>query len=255
MTRKAGLVPFSKDDHRLMWKYASSWGGRFKHRSSSAETYVRTHFRPTMTKPMLAFHYWDVPDLDLRRYGWLVGEDLTRQPGVLPVINLQTTEQNNVVVSAAFRVALIGQRTDETISAEGWRFERAEPVGHGTLHPFQHAQSIIGWTMKGDCLIHPPHDPSYVCEDDGIHSAANSPNTGADVAEVLDTERLAAKKSTLESHPAFPLGVKTLTGLSLAMLVTLYGAARTRELLAEVPGRDRLDPVIAADLAGIGIAD
>lgn len=220
------VEPYGDEDRTLMWTILGVWAKSTKPRSSPVERDIRTEFSPTLMHAMFAqqLRRMDHP-IRLHTKGWLIGEELTRQPGTIPVVTFEAFGTHTKVEGAAFRVALMSF-VDGEIHAEGWRFEQGEPTGedgNAPAHPYAHAQAIIGWQRDIDCLIHSPHGDGANCE--GINDVGNS---------FVRAERIRARKATLLKHPAFPLGVKSLSGLALAVFSTLYGAPKAREVLGSI---------------------
>jgi len=246
--------PFDSDDLRLMWRVLASWVRGSEGRADSALMLAKLRDFPalgevdvlqTLSRTSLPFKMF--PDR------WLVGDPLPkRQPIVIPIVSvsLGAMEQDRVT-DAAMKVALLSERKDEgTIHAEGWRFEqgeaRAQPSGNDpepgpALHPYCHAQAIIGWVKGANCLIHPPHLDGDGC--DGVDRC--------DAA--TDKERVRAASATLVSHPAFPLPAKTLTGLALVLVATLYGAQKAKDIVIGDRTMERVTGDIRADLVALRI--
>jgi hypothetical protein len=234
---------YGDQDRQLMWAILGVWAKSVSARSSQIERDIRTQFAPMVTGDMLSqgVRRQDHP-VTLHATGWLIGEGLTRHEGTIPVLTFEAFGNHNSVENAAFRVALLSL-VDGNLAAEGWRFEQAEvPEGIEEVpsHPFAHAQAIIGWDRVVDCLIHPPHSDGAIC--DGIAEVED---------EVVKQERLRAKKETLVKHPAFPLGVKTLTGLALAVYVTLYGVPKARKIFGNVRDLQTAVGALSEDLLSL----
>lgn len=209
-----------------MWALLSIWSDNVNHRGSAFARSIRTLFPPLQSH--ILSHVMPVAKnhpVRLYEKGWLIGNELTNQTGIIPVITFRASGTAVQVEEAAFNVALMSL-VDGNIVAEGWRFEQAEPLyedGIVAAHPFAHAQAIIGWERGVNCLIHPPHGDGENC--DGL----NNP-----VDLKIKDERVRAQLSTLDQHPAFPLGVQSLSGLAMAVFTTLYGVPRAREVFGAV---------------------
>lgn len=190
--------------------------------------------------------------LRLSPHGWLIGDPLPRiKPEVVPVATLSLGPiVAEHVSSAAFRVALLGERgNDASVHSQGWRFETgevtpplADPSVTPPAHPYCHAQAIIGWTRDSPCLLHPPHLEADEC--DGTDGA---------LEEVIHLERRRVKAATLVQHPAFPVAAQTLTGLAATMIATLYGAQPTSALLCDDSRLARSAGLIHEDLERLGV--
>lgn len=209
-----------------MWALLSRWLESTNHRSNLVARSIATLF-PSLLPHVLTQVMPRVKDhpLFLHEKGWIIGDQLTNQEGVIPVITFRASGTPSKVEDAAFNVALMSL-VNENLVAEGWRFEQAEAVSDGdevAAHPFAHAQAIIGWERGVNCLIHPPHGDGENC--DGLNKS---------VDEKTKEERARSQLSTLDQHPAFPLGVKSLSGLAMAVFVTLYGVPRAREVFGSV---------------------
>ena len=219
------FVPFGQNDLRLMWHLLSRWTGSTQQLPNGpVASHLRLHFPRQLTAAVLdqeIIH--KAPPFLLSSRGWLIGGELSRQAGVIPVVTAFIGGTSAHVLEAAIHVALFSARSDGTIQTEGWRFEQAEPlIDGGSLpaHPYTHAQSIIGWDKDVDCLLHPPHPYGDQCN--GIYQEGD--------AELL-AERFRAYQSTLVLHPAFPLGVRTLTGLAGAVVATLHGSGGLKRVI------------------------
>lgn len=221
------VEPYGGDDRTLMWTILGVWAKSTRSRNSQIERDVRTEFPPLM-HTMFSQDVRRLPHpVHLHARGWLVGEELHRQPGTVPVVTFEAFGTHMKVEDAAFRVALM-TLIDGKIHAEGWRFEQAEAPEDGgeiAAHPYAHAQAIIGWRKDVDCLIHPPHADGETCE--GISDVGDP---------AVYRERIRAQQGTLVKHPAFPLGVKSLSGLALAVFSTLYGAKKARDTFGSIQG-------------------
>lgn len=221
------VEPYGNEDRRLMWTVLGVWAKSTSSRNSPVERDIRTEFPPLM-HAMFDQQMRRLPHpVHLHTKGWLIGEELVRQPGTIPVVTFEAFGTHANVEEAAFRVALMSL-IDGKLHAEGWRFEQAESPGNGgtiAAHPYAHAQAIIGWRKDVDCLIHPPHNYGETCE--GISDVGDP---------VVQSERIRAQQGTLVKHPAFPLGVKSLSGLALAVFSTLYGVPKARETFGSIRG-------------------
>lgn len=232
------VTPFSDDDAKQMWRILSRWLKVPRPTSNAknrlATSWVKNHYANTMNPDTLVFSMPKAPlPLASRTFGWIVGSPLKRAEHVVPVLTVSIGKKiDNEIQGVALRVSLIHEREDGTLYAEGWRFEQgevdeeddqessAEEPRSGPAHPYSHAQAIIGWIKGSDCLLHPPHAREDTCS--GI-DPCNEPK--------LDHERKEHQMLTLVRHPAFPLGVSTMTGLALAVISTLYGNAGAQNVV------------------------
>lgn len=221
------VEPYGDGDRTLMWTILGVWAKSTSSRNSPVERDIRTEFPPLMHAMFGQQVRRLAHPVHLHTKGWLVGEELTRQPGTIPVVTFEAFGTHAKVEEAAFRVALMSL-IDGKMHAEGWRFEQAELPGDGgkiATHPYAHAQAIIGWRKDVHCLIHRPHNDGETCE--GINDVGDP---------VVHRERIRAQQGTLVKHPAFPIGVKSLSGLALAVFSTLYGAPKARESFGSIRG-------------------
>lgn len=240
------VEPYGDDDRQLMWKILGAWAKNAISGSSRIERDIRTEFTPLMhTMFDQKVRRLEHP-VHLHHKGWLVGKALSREKETIPVITFEAYGTHARVEDAAFRVALMSL-IDGELHAEGWRFEQAESPGEGgavAAHPYAHAQAIIGWRKDVDCLIHKPHADGEVCE--GISEVKN---------QAVKAERLDAKQRTLVKHPAFPLGVKSLSGLALAVFTTLYGVPEAREVFGAVRQIASAGDILREDFSRLCIVD
>lgn len=237
-----GMEPWGTVDMAMMWHVFSRWATVLPQAGSTyLSRYIKTQFAQHLRPEQLD---QQVPKqslpFNLRRFGWIVGRELERQDSVIPVVSVSVGRSaDGRPIDTAIRVALLSDRGDRTIHAEGWRFEQAEhpepPPSTPPAHPYAHAQAITGWDRDVRCLIHLPHAPEDGCL--GI----DPPEAG----EIHD-ERKRAQVATLVRHPAFPLGVKTATGLALAVVSALYGHRGARKI---VEG-DRRFRLVAGEVRG-----
>lgn len=186
---------------------------------------------------------------------WIVGSELTRETGVYPIVTFRAGGAKDAVADAAFRVSLI-RALEGGMEAFGWRFEQAEEYDDadtsastgdsedaGSSHPYAHAQAIKGWIKGVNCLVH-SHVEGDTCP--GFVSGRH---------HLVDAERARVQGHTLVKHPAFPLGVTTLTGLALAVFTTLYGARRAREVFGGVRKLESSTGELRRDLEILSIFD
>lgn len=206
-----------------MWRVLAEWARMATPGSDFLARSLKTEFRPAQPSTLEGHMMHKEPPVKLQSSGWILGQPLTKQADVLPVVTFEASGSKGEVRDAAFRVGLF-RALDGGRVAEGWRFEQGEPERDGEIgaHPYAHAQAIKGWRKDINCLIHSPHADGDECS--GVMDAAD---------DVLTAERQRAQAATLVKHPAFPLGVVTLTGLALAVFTTLYGAIKAREAFGE----------------------
>ncbi|MET4079546.1 hypothetical protein [Janibacter sp. UYMM211] len=179
--------------------------------------------------------------LDLIDRGqWLCGPSMHDGPRlVVPIATVQLDGSKEQVTRCAIRLSLIQSRDEGVVHATGWRFEMAESSATASLavHPYQHAQAIIGWTIGTECLIHPHPRCPPDCE--GIDRGDE---------DVLNRERLTAARLVMQSHPAFPLGTVSLTGLAASLVATLHGAPQASAILDKDDQLGRIGGAPRADL-------
>lgn len=254
--------PHGEADFKAMWSVLAAWlrsGGGKSAVGAGLAQYLQqfTPIEPTVLEQRLPRA---TPPLRLDSFGWVIGGPLPRYGSpVIPVVTAVVDEVvDGRVREFKLRVALLRERDDGSVHAEGWRFESAERDESGELksadtagsttsagetksgppHPYSHAQAIFGWQRDSPCLIHPPHPEGDVC--DGIDATGNT---------YLDAERLRSARATLDTHPAFPLPARTLTGLALAVVATLYGARTARTIVEGDALLARLQGAPASDFA------
>ncbi|WP_156495909.1 hypothetical protein [Microbacterium sp. T32] len=221
--------PYSKEDANLMWHALSRWAKVLpapkEVRGTNArlvEAWVRRNYVRVLAPETIAITLAKAATpLYSRTTGWIIGAPIRRENHVLPVATVSVgSAHDGISEGLAIRVALLHERKDETIVAEGWRFEQGEIEDEPPAHPYAHAQAIIGWVKHSDCLLHPPHDLGSSCT--GINESGTAD---------LDTDRKAQRDLTLVKHPAFPLGMTTMTGLAFSVISTLYGNNDARKVL------------------------
>lgn len=242
----ANWTPYGDQDRTLMWTVLGVWAKSTRVGGAQIERTIRTEFRPLMDTMFAQVVRRQPHPVYLHNTGWLVGEELKGHEGTIPVLTFEAMGSHDQVRDAAFRVAFLSL-VDGNLQAEGWRFEQPEPRGHDgkiAAHPYAHAQAIIGWRKDIDCLIHAPHPDGANC--DGIHYVEDDSVYG---------ERVRAQKATFVKHPAFPLGVVSLTGLALAVFVSLYGAPRAREVFGEIRGIKTADGQLREDFVRLSVLD
>lgn len=221
------VVPYSKEDARLMWRVFARWVKELKERKGSpkarsVQNWVQRNYAKILTDEALDFAMPKRPlPLKSGSTGWIVGAPLNRAEHVIPVASVGIGEMvGQRMIGLAIRVALLHEREDGTVLAEGWRFEQGEVEDEPPAHPYAHAQAIIGWEKGSDCLLHPPHVEGDPCN--GINLCNQ---------QEIDGERKNNQRLTLVKHPAFPLGVRTMTGLALNVLATLYGNVEVAKVI------------------------
>lgn len=162
---------------------------------------------------------------------WLTGRPTPRgTPLYWPVatVSAATTDDQ---FTAEIRLALISE-ADGIVTAQGWRFDMPEspppttatesPAVPATVpRPMGHVQPIRSWHRfsTSACLLHPHGKADLPC---GSRSAfTDHPGRGYALPLVN------------ESHPAFPLRATTLPGLTVTMLVSLYGTPLAEEIVEQ----------------------
>lgn len=171
--------------------------------------------------------------VDLAKQGiWLVGQPTSKgSPALWPVATAAAGVLPGGEFKAELRLALISDE-NSVMTAHGWRFDlpeadqpimpnqRGAAVGRVSPRPMGHVQPINSWHRNGDCrcVIHPHADAAETCNArSSITMGASSPGYALPLVN--------------ETHPAFPLPARTLPGLVVAMLVSLYGANASNELI------------------------
>jgi len=238
-------IAFGVDDLTLMWRVLGAWV-RISDRTDpggALGTYIR-EFRAVQYKPLLmAVPKHALPMRLHDNFGWIVGSPLPREGlSVIPVATVSVGPLvGDRVSECAIRVALLRDRADLTVEAEGWRFESGEQPVDGQLtppaHPYCHVQAITGWDRDPSCLLHPTHEEGAECD-------------GLDPTDVqgVDGERKRAASATLVRHPAFPLSASTLTGMALNVVAALYGVSAVLDLLQVEAVLQRVDGEVRRDL-------
>lgn len=249
--------PFGDLDRKIMWQVLAMWVEKETLPGSDTARAIRAEFRPVRADALRnqlprSQHPLRLHDLG----GWIIGSPLTRQDGVFPVVTFRAGGGVDAVKDAAFRVALI-RSLEGGLEASGWRFEQAESFeivngeaeevhegSHVSAHPYAHAQGIIGWDKEVNCLIHASHQETDSC-------------TGRIVAKhhLVDAERARVQGHVLVKHPAFPLGVRTLTGLALSVFTTLYGARRARHVFGGYRQLVTSTGALRLDLEALSVLD
>lgn len=236
-------APLGATDRALMWRVAGAWVRGRPRSGSGSRLLDATVGTFTAVEEGTVIHTDRrlVPPFDLgATAGWIVGKALgTKSNAAVPVATVQIDGDSESVTRCCIRVALFREREDATIDTTGWRFELAES-GDAPLHPYQHAQHIIGWAIDSTCLLHPPARCPDGCR--GLDASGD---------DAIDAERLAATGRVNQSHPAFPFATRTMTGLIAAAMVTLYGAPSVRELVEADPRLSRASGAIADDFAAL----
>jgi hypothetical protein len=169
---------------------------------------IRQGFRaiaPRQIGPVLRHHE------HMNDAGWLIGTPIAGSTRHFPVANISRSEENGRL-RLTMRVALFHQARDGRVGILGWRFESPDlrtVQNPRPAHPYNHAQSIVGWMIDMRCLLH-PHTASQgrraACTDSGYNA--------------VDEEK-----------PAFPLRGESAPGLILAALVAMHGEPSVREML------------------------
>lgn len=251
MTRP--FVPYGRTDVQLMWRVLSSWQRMSTARPDSDILQLVLSEFPTVDPKTLAISASKAPlPLSLENWGWIVGSPLPRSTyQIVPVATVHLSGDTERVTEAAFRVALLGDHQKAGIVSFGWRFESPEtdkspssddPAPGPSPHPYGHAQAIVGWTRSHDCLLHPSHNDDEYCA--GIDPSGSTE---------LDAERIDAFSRVLVKHPAFPMPARTLAGLALAMIATLYGVSDARRIVERESDLERVGGALLEDLGYLGL--
>jgi hypothetical protein len=234
------IDPFGRADRDLMWRVAACWI-RERPRSGSGSRLLDAAieaFTPIDETTLLQEAKRTSLPIDLGpKLGWIIGMSLDKAyPATVPITTIQLDGDDDTVTRCCVRTGIFQEREDGTVGAHGWRFELGEPED-GALHPYQHAQPIVGWTTSGSCLIHPPDLCQAGCA--GIDQSDE---------EGVDDERIAARDRVNQSHPAFPFPTQTLTGLLAVTIASFYGAPSVRALIETDPRLSRASGAVANDL-------
>lgn len=143
--------------------------------------------------------------------GWLVGTPVVGSSRHFPIAMVSRHEHDKHL-RLTMRVAMFHKSRSGRIGVLGWRFDSPDlptETNPKPAHPYNHAQSIVGWRMDLRCLLHPHNKdqgPKSSCTDDGYNA--------------VDEEK-----------PAFPLRGNSAPGLVLAALVALHGEPHVRQML------------------------
>lgn len=191
-------------------------------------------------------------DVDLTEHdAWIVGRPIEgHDPGVFPVVSAALRSRGDAL-EGTVRVALLHRGTERLIDATGWRFETAEsrdidPDAGGVPkpHTYPHAQPCSSWHPSGICLIHPDATPEV---DDATHTVEGCPDCFAENS--LGTP----PRPVLSSHtrPAFPLRNRTVPGLALSAVTTIYGARVARDIIDTDTVLQSCSPAYAEDFRHI----
>lgn len=114
------------------------------------------------------------------------------------------------------RVFALSDGADGGVRAHGWRFESPDRNVGDRAHGFPHVQYVSGWRRKGERFL---------------AGASGASSNNIDSALCRDHN---------ENRPAFPLPSRTAVGVLIAALVAFYSGTRTREILENVTGTDRV---------------
>ena len=245
------ITPGSKEDLRLMWHVIGRWVQVLEYDDSvSPEVagWVKTNFVPVLKAESIERQFSHPAGKSYSNtFGWIVGK-VTKHEEATPVISVSYGDSDHEgFKETAIRVSLLTRRSDSWVEAEGWRFEQAERHGDGReAHPYAHAQAINGWFASSPtCLIHPPHTNGEEC-------SGMDPKEGSSDSQV-DAERRRRQAATHVSHPAFPLPTRTLTGLALGTVVSLYGRNESRAIVIHDPKLRVAGAAVRADIEVLGL--
>lgn len=159
---------------------------------------------------------------------WMAGPPVEiGSPVLFPVATVAVGEAADGGPKVVLRVATFCECAGR-VSAHGWRFEMAE--SEAAPHPWAHCQRINTWDKGGVTLLYP--DPTEDAEGD---------------------EQPASERPFInETRPAVPVPVRSIGGLGLAMLASLYGAQAARLMLADVRlSKNQTEATIREDLRAL----
>lgn len=125
-----------------------------------------------------------------------------RAPVLWPVATAWARMNDDGALEVQLRLAVFFEHAGD-VHVSGWRFETAETTGKP--HPYLHAQQIAGFA-------------------------------GADARTFLPTsaqreDHRVRQAEVNQMRPCFPLRGSSAAGLAIAMLATLHGASRTRDIV------------------------
>jgi hypothetical protein len=233
------IEPFDTTDRALMWQLAGRWlrdrpGGGSGSRLIDS---VLERFT-AVDEAALLQHAPRLPvPLDIGpKLGWIIGRSVPKAPASVPVTTIQLDGTTDGINGCCIRTGVFHEREDGTVAVDGWRFDSAETTEEA-IHPYQHAQAIIGWTISGTCLFHPSGSCDHTC-----------PGIDLSSEETVDAERIAARDRINQSHPAFPFATRSLTGLVAVAMTAFYGASTVRTLIYDDPRLARAGGAVGADL-------
>ncbi|MEZ5218551.1 MAG: hypothetical protein R2715_18655 [Ilumatobacteraceae bacterium] len=124
--------PHDEADLKAMWRVLAGWLRAKQAKGSVGPVLAQRlrEFTPVDAQVLEHTVSRATPPLRLHSYGWVVGDPLPRygRP-VVPVTTVVVEKLINGRVSELkMRVALLREREDGSVHAEGWRFESAEHV-------------------------------------------------------------------------------------------------------------------------------
>jgi len=237
----SNIQPFDADDQSLMWHLSGCWA-RDRPKGGSGSRLIDSVLErfATVEEATLLQRASRMPiPLDTGpKLGWIIGRRLANT-GTVPVTTIQLSGSRTKISGCCVRTGLFCEREDGTVAASGWRFDTAE-TADGAIHPYQHAQAIIGWTISGTCLLHPSGSCDHTCP--GIDLSAE---------ELVDAERLAARNRVNQVSPAFPFATRSLTGLMAVSMTAIYGAPTVRKIVEDDPRLSRAGGVVYSDLRAL----
>lgn len=235
------IEPFDTADRSMMWQLAGRWTRDRPKGGSGSRLIGSVLERFTAVEEATLLQEASRMDIPLDtgpKLGWIIGRGLA-ETGAVPVTTIQLSGTTTHISGCCIRTGLFYEREDATVAVDGWRFDTAETTDDA-LHPYQHAQAIVGWTISGTCLFHPTGSCNDTCP--GIDLSGQTD---------VDAERMATRGRVNQSHPAFPFATRSLTGLLAAAMTTLYGAPTVRKLLEDDPRLSRAGGVVASDLLAL----
>ncbi len=144
------------------------------------------------------------------------GRDEQGEQTYWPLIGIQLREQGGAV-QMMMRVVLCASDADGSVDGWGWRFDSADADQGANSHPYAHVQHITTWESQSQGFRLPELGAAMGGED--LHPAE-------------------VRKTTPETKPAMPLACNDLGGLAVAVMISIYGARRTANILGAVAQAD-----------------
>ncbi|MDT0141969.1 hypothetical protein [Microbacterium sp. PRC9] len=157
------------------------------------------------------------------------GRDGADDQTMWPLVSFQLREHSGAL-QLMIRVVLCAVGPDGRVDGWGWRFDSADHDSGDNSHPYAHVQHITNWEPGSQGFRWPRLAP--LTEDEDAHPVE-------------------IRKTTPETKPAVPLACNDAGGLAVAVMLSIYGATRTAQMLKNVAqadpqfyllcGRDKLE--------------